>query len=78
MFFIKFLLPAKIFCNYHIWRFDLQKATKSVINGTHRGGFRVSQVSHDDLVFFNYHQHEIETKRLICVTQIKPGFFSNS
>ena len=29
-------------------------------------------------VFFNYHKHEIEIKQLICLKQIKPGFFSNS
>ena len=29
-------------------------------------------------VFFIYHQHEIEIKRLICFKQIKYGFFDNS
>ena len=29
-------------------------------------------------IFFNYHKHEIESKQLICLKQIKSGFFSNS
>ena len=28
-------------------------------------------------VFFNYHQHEIETEKFSFVQQIKSGFFSN-
>ena len=29
-------------------------------------------------VFFNNQQHEIKTKRFICVKQIKPSFFSSN
>ena len=29
-------------------------------------------------VFLNYHEHDIEIKRLIYVRKIKPRFFSNS
>ena len=48
---------------------SLPKTEKEVeFPGLIRGGFRVSQVIRDN-VFFNYHQHEIEIKRLIALNK---------
>ena len=43
-----------------------------------RGGIRVSQVSRDILSLIHNEQHEIKTKRFICVKQIKSSFFNNN
>ena len=51
-----------------MWKFQGSTEKEVEFPGLIRSGFRVSQVIRDN-VFFNYHQHEIEIKRLIALNK---------